>query len=102
MIEFPSEDKPYLFNGDFVDRGSFSVEVILLLYALKVYNPKYIYLNRDNHESRDLNRMYGFEGEVLSKYCDLTFALFVNSFNYLPLGHVIGQKILVVHGGLFE
>lgn len=35
----PSEDNPYLFNGDFVDRGSFSLECILTLFAFKCMSP---------------------------------------------------------------
>ena len=99
---YPLEERPYLFNGDFVDRGSFSVEVMIALMAFKVLNPKCIYLNRGNHENPDMNKMYGFEGEVLAKYCNSTFILFKNLFYSLPLVHLLNNKVLVLHGGLFE
>lgn len=98
----PSTHNPYLFNGDFVDRGSFSVEVMLALAAWKIHNPSLIFLNRGNHENLDMNKMYGFEGEVLHKYCKPTFNLFLKAFNCLPLGCVLNKKVLVVHGGLFS
>lgn len=90
---FPSAENPYLFNGDFVDRGSFSVEVILTLMAFKLHNPGCIFLNRGNHESPDLTKMYGFEGEVLAKYCRQTYNLFLKMFDHLPLGVVLNKKV---------
>jgi serine/threonine-protein phosphatase 5 len=66
----PDEKHWYLFNGDFVDRGSWSTEIALLLYAYKWLRPKQFFLNRGNHETDDMNRVYGFEGECKAKYND--------------------------------
>ncbi len=56
----PSPSNPYLFNGDFVDRGSFSIEVILTLMAWSLLYPDSFYLNRGNHEASQLNMLYGY------------------------------------------
>lgn len=64
----PSPTNPYLFNGDFVDRGSFSVECIFTLFGFKLLYPNHFFLSRGNHESYNMNQMYGFHGEVVAKY----------------------------------
>ncbi|EDQ85142.1 uncharacterized protein MONBRDRAFT_38966 [Monosiga brevicollis MX1] len=59
-------------------------------------------MSRGNHESERMNEMYGFTGEVKAKYTSQVMDLFTEVYNSLPLGHVIEDKILVVHGGLFS
>lgn len=111
---YPSADqKTYLFNGDIVDRGTCSVEVFLFLCALKVAFPSALYVTRGNHESESINRMHGFWEECQTKYDAListmlpssaTSSVFYNLSNTvlssLPLAHLVGGKIFVVHGGL--
>ena len=65
---WPSETNPYLFNGDFVDRGSWSAECILALFVWKLLYPTKVHLSRGNHETKNMNKLYGFEGEIRKKF----------------------------------
>lgn len=98
---WPSEDHGYLFNGDFVDRGSWSTEIALTLYTFKLALPNRFYLNRGNHETDRMNMTYGFSGECSAKYTsEKVFKGFSESFANLPIAALIAGKYLVVHGGL--
>ncbi|RCK67354.1 Serine/threonine-protein phosphatase T [Candida viswanathii] len=97
-----SKDHVFLFNGDFVDRGSWSCEVALYLYVLKILYPTSIFINRGNHETSDMNKTYGFTDECEYKYSKKIFEAFTESFGALPLASLINREYLCMHGGLFS
>ncbi|KAJ9458203.1 Serine/threonine-protein phosphatase 5 [Diplonema papillatum] len=101
QIGFPSPEHHIIFNGDFVDRGGYGVECVTVLLLLKVTFPATFHLTRGNHEDHPVNEQYHFLSEVLLKYgsCDVYHAV-QSVFQLLPLGFVIQDKVMVVHGGI--
>ncbi|XP_012506431.1 PREDICTED: serine/threonine-protein phosphatase with EF-hands 2 [Propithecus coquereli] len=101
----PSPERVYVFNGDFVDRGKDSVEILMVLFAFMLVYPKEFHLNRGNHEDHMVNLRYGFTKEVMNKYKihgKKILRTLQDVFRWLPLATLVDEKVLILHGGVSD
>jgi hypothetical protein len=91
----------YLFMGDYVDRGEWSLRTFIYLVLLKLKSPTQIFLLRGNHESREVSQTYGFQKEVLDRFGHLGIWDLCNEvFDRLPLAALVNNEVFCVPGNL--
>ena len=90
----------YVFLGDYVDRGIYSVETVIILFAIKIAHPNNVFLLRGNHESRSMSEHFTFREEVLEKYDQEVYDHITSAFDTMPLVAVVNEEYLCMHGGV--
>lgn len=106
-ISGEAPETKYLFMGDYVDRGLYSIEVILTLFILKILYPDRVYMLRGNHEDGKICMTYGFYEEINTKLKDYDRSVpmsvwreMIDTFEFLPLAAIVSRSFFAVHAGL--
>jgi protein phosphatase len=91
----------YLFLGDLVDRGEFSIETLVIPFLLKSLYPEHVFVIRGNHEFTQLSSTSGFLSEITAVFGNSKlYDEAVRAFREIPLAARVDGSILCVHGGI--
>ncbi|CAD7969359.1 unnamed protein product [Amoebophrya sp. A25] len=82
-------------------------EILILMFAHQLCDPSCVHVNRGNHEDANMNERDrsiggGFAQECRGKYGNDVYQTIQKTFNLMPLGTVVSNKLLIIHGGLFR
>lgn len=102
---YPSANRLFVFNGDYVDRGAWGFETYFYLLAWKLFLPHRVFLLRGNHETKFCTSAYGFEQEIMSKFGERAKHLYrklLGCFEGHPLAARVAGCVYMAHGGLFR
>ncbi|OHT05297.1 Serine/threonine-protein phosphatase PP1 isozyme 5 [Tritrichomonas foetus] len=89
----------YLFLGNLIDQGEFSLEVLTLVFALKLIYPEFIHVIRGDHETKDVCLLKEFHNDLLADYDDKLFFPCIKAFSQIPLAAIIDNKFICLSGG---
>ena len=82
----------YIFLGNYVDKGPYSLFVFLYLLCLKALNPDHVTLLRGAHETQSLNKLYGFAEECRRHYkTDKIWKKIAQVYKHLPIACLISE-----------
>jgi diadenosine tetraphosphatase ApaH/serine/threonine PP2A family protein phosphatase len=94
-------DHKFLFMGDYVDRGYYSLNTLLLIATYKLQKPGTVTMIRGNHESRQVTQQYGFYHEIMLNYGHGGLWLkCMQVFDAMPMAALTGTDVFSVHGGI--
>ncbi|KAL4458245.1 hypothetical protein ABPG75_013110 [Micractinium tetrahymenae] len=95
-----SDDKVWVFLGDYIDRGPMGLEIVATLLLLKLRHPESIYLLRGNHECSEITVLFGFCGECQRRSTLAAWEAVMQVFDALPLAALLNGRVFLCHGGI--
>lgn len=73
-----------IFTGDIVDRGPYSIELLYIIFNLRIKNPKQVFICNGNHEDMETYYRYGMREEFVYQFEKEDINLLNQALYFLP------------------